>query len=282
MSDQKEKYDKPLLTLRNARDVIVICLIGVVTWKLINSDISISIKEFTFTDLLSIFVSFFAIALSIAFYFKATDTSNRFYDNSYKFTKEISEILGRIEAGFGEKLKHIDEGYAGIRDRFDQLPFDANKAKEEIEAEKKEIEKKKKEQNNLLESLAQKAQLAEAEKEDLFNKMEKTNKELESAKSDLRRMQRNMMKHERLKLNIDPERKRRVMEYLVDRISEEIPPGWERTPRASMLIEIFDNIRDDLHPEAIEDLEHVGMIDDDGQLNRRGVEGLLFKLRKSA
>lgn len=282
MSDQKEKYDKPLLTLRNARDVIVICLIGVVTWKLINSDISISIKEFTFTDLLSIFVSFFAIALSIAFYFKATDTSNRFYDNSYKFTKEISEILGRIEAGFGEKLKHIDEGYAGIRDRFDQLPFDANKAKEEIEAEKKEIEKKKKEQNNLLESLAQKAQLAEAEKEDLFNKMEKTNKELESAKSDLRRMQRNMMKHERLNLNVDPERKRRVMEYLVDRISEEIPPGLERTPRASMLIEIFDNIRDDLHPEAIEDLEHVGMIDDDGQLNRRGVEGLLFRLRKSA
>ena len=39
---------------------------------------------------------------------KATDTSNNFYDNSYKFTKEISEILGRIEAGFGEKLKHID------------------------------------------------------------------------------------------------------------------------------------------------------------------------------
>ena len=195
MPEKKDSSDKPLLTLRNARDVIVICLIGVVTWKLINADVNISIKEFSFTDLLSMFVSFFAIALSVAFYFKATETSNRFYDNSYSFTKEISEILGRIEAGFGEKLKHIDEGYAGIRDRFDQLPFDANKAKEEIEAEKEEIEKKKKEQNDLLESLAEKAKLAEAEKEELFRKMETTSKELDSAKSDLRRMQRNMYCH---------------------------------------------------------------------------------------
>jgi archaellum component FlaC len=245
---------------------------------LFDSDISISIKEFTFTDLLSIFVSFFAIALSIAFYFKATDTSNRFYDNSYKFTKEISEILGRIEAGFGEKLKHIDEGYAGIRDRFDQIPFDANKAKKEIEAEKEEIQKKKKEQNELLENLAKRAQLAENEKQDLFRQMEKTSKELESAKSDLRRMQRNVISHESSSPSLNIRRK--VLEYLVDRIQSEIPLGLEDEVSMRMLREIFSNIKDDIHPEALTDLIFTGIIDDEGELTRRGMESLLVRLRK--
>jgi hypothetical protein len=279
VSEKKESTDKPLLTLRKARDVIVICLIGVVTWKLINSDVSISIKEFSFTDLLSMFVSFFAIALSVAFYFKASETSNRFYDNSYSFTKEISEILGRIEAGFGEKLKHIDEGYAGIRDRFDQLPFDAIKAKEEIEAEKEEIEKKKKEQNDLLESLAKKAKLAEVEKEELFRKMEKTHKDLDSAKGDLRRMQRNMIEHENLNVGSDAKR-RHVMDYLAEKVNDEIPLSLDRPVSVSVIRKVFENIKDDIHPEAIDDLGSTGIIDDEGQLTRIGVEELHRRLRK--
>src|SRR6185436_4120877 len=62
--------------------------------------------------LLSLVLSVFAMALSVAFYFRATDTSNTFYDNTYKFTREMSEVLGRIEAGFGERLRHLDEGYS--------------------------------------------------------------------------------------------------------------------------------------------------------------------------
>lgn len=278
VQDAKEVDAKSILTLRNTKDLATLCLIAVVTWKLLDSEVSISIKEFTFTDLLSIFVSFFAIALSIAFYFKATDTSNRFYDNSYKFTKEISEILGRIEAGFGEKLKHIDEGYAGIRDRFDQIPFDANKAKEEIEAEKEEIDKKKKEQNELLENLAKRAQLAETEKQDLFRQMERTSKELDSAKSDLRRMQRNVINHE--VSSSSPELKRKVLGYLTDRIQSEIPPGLEEGLTMRMLREVFSNIKDDIHPEAFNDLALTGIIDDEGELTRRGMESLLIRLRK--
>lgn len=280
MQDHKEKDVNPILTLRNTRDIVILCLIAVVTWKLLNSEVSISIKEFAFTDLLSIFVSFFAIALSIAFYFKATDTSNRFYDNSYKFTKEISEILGRIEAGFGEKLKHIDEGYAGIRDRFDQIPFDANRAKEEIEAEKEEIEKKKKEQNELLENLAKRAQLAESEKQELFQQMERTSKELDSAKSDLRRMQRNVISHEAA--SFDPQTKRRVLEYLSEKIQAEIPPGLEGQLPMRALREIFSNIKDDIHPEALDDLASCGLIDDEGELTRRGMENLRVRLRRRA
>lgn len=276
MSDENKKLG--LLTLRNFRDIIILSLIVVVTWKLIDADLSISIKEFTFTDLLSLFMAIFAIALSVAFYFKATDTSNKFYDNSYKFTKEISEILGRIEAGFGEKLKHIDEGYTGIRDRFDQLPFNEAKAKEEVEAEKQEIEVKTKEQTDLFESLAQKAQLAETEKNALFEKMANTNKELERAKLDLRKMERNIFEHRAS--NEPPEKRRKAMRYLAEKIDDEIPPGLEGKFSISMMRKIFSSIKDDLYPEAIDDLLSTGIIDDDGELTKRGIQDLRLRLRK--
>lgn len=156
--------NKELLTFKNIRDVTVIVFFSVLSFKLFGMKLSLDIKEFGFTDLLSMLLAFFAIALSVVFYFKATDTSNRFYDNSYTFTKDVSEILGRMEAGFGEKLKHLDEGYSGIRDKFDSLPFDSVKANEEVERENKEIKAKEAEQHQMLENLAKKAKLVESEK----------------------------------------------------------------------------------------------------------------------
>jgi len=67
------------------------------------------------STLLSLLLALFSVALSALFYFKATDTSNAFYDNTYKFTKEIAELLVKIESGFGEKLRHLDEGYKNTR-----------------------------------------------------------------------------------------------------------------------------------------------------------------------
>jgi len=103
------------LTTARVKDILIIALIIIISWKLLNSDITINIKEFGFSDLISLILAIFAMSLSIAFYFKANETSNLFYDNVYKFTKDTSEILGRIEAGFGEKLRHINEGYVGLR-----------------------------------------------------------------------------------------------------------------------------------------------------------------------
>lgn len=274
-----EKTNIPLLSPRNIRDVALICLILILSWKVLNTDFSFSIQEFAFTELLALVVSFFAISLSIAFYFKATDTSNLFYDNSYKFTKEISEILGRIEAGFGEKLKHIDEGYAGIRDKFDKLPFDAEKAKLEIEEERKEIEKKKNEQEELLESLAQRAKLAETEKKDLFEKMAKTSRELDRAKSDLRRMQRSVIEHEVIS-NSEDSIRTRALKYLTEQIYEGIPPGLEGNIGTRLIRNVFSNIADDLHPDAINDLKETGLMDDEGDLTRRALLILTTKLKR--
>lgn len=277
MLDNKEKKHSGFLSLANLKDILIICLIVIFTWKLLNSDISISIKELAFTDLVSILMAFFAIALSVTFYFKATETSNRFYDNSYKFTKEISEILGRIEAGFGEKLKHIDEGYSGIRDKFEKFPFDIASAKEEVEAEKEEIEKKQKEQGDLLENLAQRAQLAESEKEEVFNKMAKTSEELEFAKRDLRRMQRNIIDHEVSSTSMVA--KDRILSYLKHRFDAEVPRELKRPLSSLKVRRIFSSIKNDLPPEAIDDLLNTGFMDDEGEISKKFIEALNEQIR---
>lgn len=94
------------------RFLVVAAVIGVVLWKIATADLDLS--QFAFSDLLALLLALFAIGLSVAFYFKAAETSNALYDNSDRFTKQISEILGRIEAGFGERLRPLDEGYSGL------------------------------------------------------------------------------------------------------------------------------------------------------------------------
>ena len=278
MSDKKENNSSGFLTIRNLKDLAVVCLLGVITWKLLNSNIDISIKDISFSDLLSITVSFFAIALSVAFYFKATETSNKFYDNSYSFTKEISEILGRIEAGFGEKLRHIDEGYSGIRDKFDNMPFDAQSANENVEAEKEEIAKKKKEQEELLENLAQRAQLAESEKEEMFESMARTTNELDAAKMDLRKLQRDIIEHKAT--NASPSITRRVIRYVADRVEGELPKDINRIS-LSMIREVFSNIQPELHHDAIEDLLTSGLMNSENEISKKGLQLLRTEVMRN-
>ncbi|WP_339064887.1 hypothetical protein [Teredinibacter turnerae] len=140
MLDKEKRIPVGLLTWRSFRDVCVVCFILVVTWKVLNSEISFNVGNLEYSDFLSTAIAFFSIGLSVAFYFKATDTSNQFYDNSYKFTKQISEMLGRIEAGFGEKLTHIDEGYSGLKQKIDQMPFDSVRANEQVREETQKVE----------------------------------------------------------------------------------------------------------------------------------------------
>jgi len=59
--------------------------------------------------------------MSFAFYFQASQTSNTFYDNTYKFTKDTSEVLGRMEGMFGEKLSHLNDNYTRMDKRLEQF-----------------------------------------------------------------------------------------------------------------------------------------------------------------
>ena len=171
---------------KSVTSFVIISITSAIVYRLFTVHVNL---QFDFSAFLSLLLALFAIGLSALFYFKTTETSNAFYDNTHKFTREVSQILGRIEASFGERLKHLDEGYTGLRDKFENLPFDLSKARELEKEEKKEVEKKEAEYDALLNNLAERAQLAENEKNELFDNLKQTQKELAYAKNELKCLQ---------------------------------------------------------------------------------------------
>jgi hypothetical protein len=86
---------------------IVAALAGLVFVKLYQAKIEFDLIELDFSVLLSLTLAIFAVGLSVTFYMKASETANRFYDNTYQFTKDISETLGRLDERFAERLTFI-------------------------------------------------------------------------------------------------------------------------------------------------------------------------------
>lgn len=178
--------------------VILIIFTGVAAWRLAWANVTVDLSAFEFSDLLALIMGIFAIAMSVAFYFKATDTSNKFYDNVYKFTQDTSEILGRIEAGFGERLRHLDEGYSGLQSRFDKFsllsPEESEKKVEknkEREAEAKaRIQETIDEKQKILNDLAERAKLEAQEKEKLFSELKQLEEKNNEAERRLLKLQK--------------------------------------------------------------------------------------------
>jgi len=160
----------------------------VLSWRIAWSNIQFDLSQYTFSDLLALILALFAMAMSIVFYFKSTDSSNQFYNNVYTFTQKTSELLGRIEERFGERLKHLDEGYDKMQSRIENI----NKASTEIEKEYKETEDakqkeeesiKEKEQafNQIVEEIAKKAKLQDEEKKEFIKKVSQLTNEINDA-----------------------------------------------------------------------------------------------------
>lgn len=252
------------LTLPLVRDIAIVLLLVVISWKLFSSEMQIDLSKFSFSELLALLLSLFSVWLSVAFYFKAGDTSNQFYDNSYKFTKEMSEILGRIEAGFGERLRHLDEGYSGIRDRFDRLPHYGQSINAEVKKEEAEIAEREKEQQELLEILATRAQLAEGEKQEIFAKLAAKAEELEEARLELRRLRRSkadLTPHDR-------EVRNALVQYVAGELRKAPSTGVDITSPKNSVSNIFRKIRPNLVDDAIRDLRRFNLTDENGDLTR--------------
>ncbi|MFN7122302.1 MAG: hypothetical protein ACK4NM_09750 [Hydrogenophaga sp.] len=253
------------LSLPFLRDLLLVALVVVVAWKLINADFKFDLASFSFTDFLALVLALFSVALSVAFYFKANDASNQFYDNTYKFTKEMSEILGRIEAGFGERLRHLDEGYSGMRDRLDKLPqYGATPS--DVKKEEEEIERKESEQRALIEDLARKAKLAEHEKQALFANLAQKHEELEQARAELRQMQAS-----RHAGSAEMSKSRSVARYVAHQLKRSLPPEERAAPITSTKIRaLFSRNRAEIADGAIEDMKQLDLIDSGENLTMEG------------
>ncbi|HDR2796542.1 TPA: hypothetical protein QCJ95_005279, partial [Enterobacter asburiae] len=131
--------------------IVTVIIVIFACLKFYNATFTMS---FDFIALLSTLLALFSVGLSAIFYFKATETSNDFYNNTFKFTKDIADLLIRIESGFGERLKSLDEGYTSMRSMITS-PKSVNVAqtKEKIELEENELIKIQAERTKLIEEL---------------------------------------------------------------------------------------------------------------------------------
>lgn len=183
----------------------IIILFSVIAWRIAWSSFSLDLSQFDFSDLLALVLALFAMTVSIAFYFKSTDSSNLFYDNIYNFTQKTSEILGRIEERFGERLKHLDEGYGRIQSKFDGISKNPDEIEKQVketegkeEKEKEKLEETNKAMRDMIDTLAQRAKLQEQEKVDFYENLEKLTFEKDSAQERIREIEedRDKMQHQ--------------------------------------------------------------------------------------
>ena len=165
MAESRMKIETHINSIPSwVKSVILLSITGVICYKIIITPFNL---QFDFSAFLSLVLSIFSVALAAMFYFKATDTSNSFYDNTYKFSQEIAGLLVKIESGFGEKLTHLDDAYKGMRDKLDKIPdrTEIIDTKKELKKEEQEVSKILSEREELITDLAEKANLKNGEKE---------------------------------------------------------------------------------------------------------------------
>ncbi|MFQ1656751.1 hypothetical protein [Aeromonas sp. A600556] len=277
-TSHSESKARGILSLPLVRDLLIIGLLMVIVWKLLSAEVKIDLASFSFNDFLALVLALFSVALSVAFYFKANEASNQFYDNTYKFTKDMSEILGRIEAGFGEKLRHLDEGYSGVRDRLDRIPH-YGATPSEVKSEEEEIIRKEQEQRALIEELAEKAKLAEHEKKELFANLEEKHKELERAKNELRKMQSDRNS------SFSEVNQNTVLTYvthvLKDYIANKLDKNENRRLTRGAVERLFMENRQNIADQAIIDMKNLDLLDDYESLTPRATSMLYQRLLNS-
>ena len=268
MTAIKEKHDdnQAINNRESWLKVILILLFSfIISWKIITTPLNVDLSDFNFSDFLSLQLALFAIILALVFYLKANETSNKFYDNTYKFTTDISILLGRIESGFGEHLRHLDEGYAGLVDRFDRIPIDVTKVKEQVVEEEEEVKEKERARNQLIEALAERAELQENEKDELFKNLKKTENELNNAKEELVFFKRKLLDaQKRDPPDILSKKLSTIMNLLIDEIGiktiyqDDIEKVQKRLDVAK------------IHPVLIKRLIGEGLLDSNSKLTEYG------------
>ena len=202
--------------------------------------------SFSLESILSTLLAFFSIFISIFFYFKADETSTNFYDSSYKFMKDISVTLGKIEERFGEKLNSLN-------DKVSHLDRISNETSEEIED-------KKYDRYNLLNELMDKANLG-------YEERNRYKKELEEKDAEI----------ERLKIHkSEAEYEARQLRYQMNQLND-INVNVEIPSRGVLIRLLKDHNTSNMSIKTIYKLKKMGIIDEDGNIN----ENIIIDMLKS-
>ena len=276
IDDHKPRQPSSYLRISQIRDILIIAITILVAWKLLNARITLDLSGFSFNDLLALLLALFSVWLSVAFYLKASDTSNQFYDNTYKFTKEISELLGRIEEGFGERLRHLDEGYAGIRDRVERWQdYISAPTNSEIQHEKDEVTRIEQNYQRLIDELTSRAKIAENEKESIKQQLNAANQDLTNAKIALAESTRSDNKqaegYSRAKA---VNQGNRALLYIAHMIHESDPFIGAQDMSFNEVERLLDGARPMIAAKALEELKQIGWMSEDGSMTEQALRRL--------
>lgn len=177
--------------IRLLREIAFLSILVYLSYSFISGDIGISFgtKALTASEIISILLAFFAILLSAAFYYMSTQQSNFFYHNVHQFTKDTSEILGRLD----EQVKNIGGKQTELKDTFEKTyAYNQNgisqkkedKINEEIERKEEDLKAKENNLNKMINSLIEKLD-SDEEKEKLRTELEKEKAEIAKLKFEM-------------------------------------------------------------------------------------------------
>ncbi len=273
-NEEKENYSNEKYKLSSIFYFIVGLIITLVfSYKILVNEIDINIKNVDYVTLLSFILAFFSIVLSMMFYFKSNDSSNKFYDNTYKFTKDISIILGRIEAGFGEKLQNLDKNYSGLSSKIETNNKSVTVGEvEETKSDKNEIQKnlatEYKERNEIISNLIEKATIDSQEKESIKNNLREKEKTILELSKNLESLQKRLRFQENNYLFND------IPSRLIEWIKRKIIKleNYQELPKYGTLrlSEQIKKIIPDPQSMVYHDLLKSGLINENGDLTIKG------------
>ncbi|WP_456255265.1 hypothetical protein ACP3PM_27365 [Pseudomonas iridis] len=168
------------------REIAVLVVATTLTIKLLTGSLGLDFAKLSASELVSILLAFFSIALSAAFYFAATNQSNQFYDNVNNFTKDTSTLLGRLD----EQVKGIGGRQSELKDSIEKhyrggTGVRVERAQEETE---KQFEEAKSGLASIVDELLDKARLDPAEKENFENRIKEKDVELDQLREKLVRI----------------------------------------------------------------------------------------------
>lgn len=273
---QEQNRETPQWVHPVVRSLVVLAFAGVVVYKVAITPLNLTLD---FPSLLSLLLAIFSVGLAALFYFKATETSNTFCDNTYKFTRDTAELLARIESGFGERLRHLDESYARIQERVLPAPSkeEITKAEENIAQERQALAATVRERDELVEDLLRKSRLDEKAKDEFRAQLAERDGQLRSAQEQLASLVAQVGE-----LRSAPEgatrRERRtaaVAEYVRTHVLEMLDPDYVAKAPPTSINRRWTAIRGSLPPAFVADLTSLGLADDEGSLTRAGIQ--LFK-----
>ncbi|MET3116778.1 hypothetical protein AAKU64_000989 [Undibacterium sp. GrIS 1.8] len=209
------------------------------------------------------------MALSALFYFKATDTSNAFYDNTYKFTRDIAQLLVKIESGFGERLRHLDEGYSSMRNYLQNgssnQTDNVERTKMKLESEEQEVEKVVAERNEIIQQLVERSHLQQEEKGQILSQLKAKEEELAQFQHEIAKLNRRLAleRASRRAARDDlPSMESGISDFTFNNVIRKMGPDRVIALPSSIIRKKFSEIAGELPGGYIEDLEKYGFFDD--------------------